>query len=104
MTPPLMRAAPHRHSISHTPAFTVRPSDTITSSTSPSFGPRDKRMDAEPSVLSSTTIPSDLGTEQSTKHETEEIDVAEKDTQNLSTESAIPSASTPQTSALQQVR
>ena len=61
-------------------------------------------MDAEPSILSSTTFPSDLGTEQSTKHETEEIDVAEKNTQSLSTEYAIPSASTPQTSLIQKVR
>eukprot|EP00090_Calanus_glacialis_P006717 TRINITY_DN15247_c0_g1_i3.p1 TRINITY_DN15247_c0_g1~~TRINITY_DN15247_c0_g1_i3.p1 ORF type:complete len:384 (-),score=106.08 TRINITY_DN15247_c0_g1_i3:140-1198(-) len=102
MTPPLLRAAPHRHSISHTPAFSVRPSNTLTSSTSPSFGPRDKIMDAEPIFLSSTTFPSDLGTKQSTETKTEEIDVAEKKTPSLSTESVIPSASAPQTSVLQQ--
>merc|ERR1719350_1243583 len=55
-------------------------------------------MDAEPSVPSSTTLPSDLDTEQGTKQNTED----EKNTQSLSTESAIPSASTPQTSACQQ--
>ena len=60
-------------------------------------------MDAEPIFLSSTTFPSDLGTKQSTETKTEEIDVAEKNTQRLSTESVIPSASTTQTSALQQV-
>ena len=64
MTPPLLRTAPHRHSISHTPACLVRPSPTMTASQSPCRAARETgRTDADPSSQCPKTCDKDKGSE-----------------------------------------
>ena len=63
MTPPLLRTAPHRHSISHTPACLVRPA-TMTASQSPCRAARETgRTDADPSSQCPKTCDKDKGSE-----------------------------------------
>ena len=96
MTPPLLRASSHRHSISHTPS--------VTTDQTPPPCQQVKKIGAEPRKLSSTTDTRELGSNSSVKHVTGESDAFEPNILDYSAESSMSSTSPSITSAFTQVR